>query len=89
MAEWLKALVLKTRDRKIRRFESCPFRQNNDSKACFASGILKVGPRIFYPVPSAKAFVSLLIWHRRHLSSAPAFVEKAKASFRFSPHLAP
>ena len=27
MAEWLKALVLKTRDGNIRRFESCPFRQ--------------------------------------------------------------
>ena len=26
MAEWLKALVLKTRDGNIRRFESCPFR---------------------------------------------------------------
>ena len=28
VAEWLKALVLKTRDGNIRRFESCPFRQN-------------------------------------------------------------
>ena len=28
MAEWLKALVLKTRDGNIRRFESCPFRQD-------------------------------------------------------------
>ncbi len=28
MAEWLKALVLKTRDGNVRRFESCPFRQN-------------------------------------------------------------
>ena len=27
VAEWLKALVLKTRDGNIRRFESCPFRQ--------------------------------------------------------------
>ena len=27
MAEWLKALVLKTRDGNIRKFESCPFRQ--------------------------------------------------------------
>ena len=27
MAEWLKALVLKTRDGDVRRFESCPFRQ--------------------------------------------------------------
>ena len=27
MAEWLKALVLKTRDGNVRRFESCPFRQ--------------------------------------------------------------
>ena len=26
VAEWLKALVLKTRDGNIRRFESCPFR---------------------------------------------------------------
>lgn len=26
MAEWLMALVLKTRGRKPRRFESCPFR---------------------------------------------------------------
>ena len=29
MAEWLKALVLKTRDGNVRRFESCPFRHNN------------------------------------------------------------
>ena len=29
MAEWLKALVLKTRDGDIRRFESCPFRHKN------------------------------------------------------------
>ena len=28
VAEWLKALVLKTRDGNIRRFESCPFRHN-------------------------------------------------------------
>ena len=27
VAEWLKALVLKTRDGNVRRFESCPFRQ--------------------------------------------------------------
>ena len=27
MAEWLKALVLKTREGNLRRFESCPFRQ--------------------------------------------------------------
>ena len=30
VAEWLKALVLKTRDGNIRRFESCPFRQENE-----------------------------------------------------------
>lgn len=30
MAEWLKALVLKTRDGNVRRFESCPFRQNKN-----------------------------------------------------------
>ena len=30
MAEWLKALVLKTRDGNIRRFESCPFRHENE-----------------------------------------------------------
>ena len=28
VAEWLKALVLKTRDGNVRRFESCPFRQD-------------------------------------------------------------
>ena len=28
VAEWLKALVLKTRDGNIRRFESCPFRHD-------------------------------------------------------------
>ena len=27
VAEWLKALVLKTREGNLRRFESCPFRQ--------------------------------------------------------------
>lgn len=30
MAEWLKALVLKTRDGNVRRFESCPFRQDKE-----------------------------------------------------------
>ena len=35
MAEWLKALVLKTRDGNIRRFESCPFRQKSPILAFF------------------------------------------------------
>ncbi len=40
MAEWLKALVLKTRDGNIRRFESCPFRQNSTSPL---AGVFFVG----------------------------------------------
>lgn len=32
MAEWLKALVLKTRDGNIRRFESCPFRHQGQAR---------------------------------------------------------
>ena len=46
MAEWLKALVLKTRDGNVRRFESCPFRQIGKSKACFGFSNLKGRPRI-------------------------------------------
>ena len=46
MAEWLKALVLKTRDGNIRRFESCPFRQISKSKACFGFSNLKEWARI-------------------------------------------
>ncbi len=33
VAEWLKALVLKTRDGNVRRFESCPFRQDKKKLA--------------------------------------------------------
>ena len=38
MAEWLKALVLKTRDGNIRKFESCPFRQKISPEGLFFSG---------------------------------------------------
>ena len=41
VAEWLKALVLKTREGNLRRFESCPFRQIGKSKACFGFSNLK------------------------------------------------
>ena len=52
MAEWLMALVLKTRGRKPRRFESCPFRQISKSKACFGFSNLKGRARIINPVLS-------------------------------------
>ena len=40
MAEWLMALVLKTRGRKPRRFESCPFRQDSERDFTIFCGIL-------------------------------------------------
>ena len=40
------ALVLKTREGNLRRFESCPFRQISKSKACFGFSNLKEWTRM-------------------------------------------
>lgn len=40
------ALVLKTSVRKYRKFESCPFRQISETKACFGFSYLKGGLRL-------------------------------------------
>ena len=63
MAEWLKALVLKTRDGNVRRFESCPFRHNKKKPrgVCFYCDEDRFEPRFapsrarfLHPVLSAK-----------------------------------